>query len=282
MKIVIPVLLMFAGLMACNSGEKREKRIPVAKAGNVILYDDEIPDQVKNSLSSADSIAYVQNYINKWAKRELIFQKAEENLSPEMKIEIENHLEQTKIDLVVYEYQQMLMLQKMDTVISREELEKYYSENQNNFILSSNIVKAVFIRLPVETPELWKIKMLARSNKQSDFQELESRCYQFAERFDDFNEEWITLDKLAIDLNEDIGDQEVFLKRNSYYETTDSASVSLVTINDYRLRGSIAPYEYVKDDIKRIIWNNRRIDFIQSLEQGIYNDALRNNDFKVY
>ena len=56
---------------------------------------------------------------------------------------------------------------------------------------------------------------------------------------------------------------------------SDSASTYLVSIRDYRLRSSLAPFEYVKDDIKRIIWNTRRFEFIQSLENGIYNDALK-------
>ncbi len=46
--------------------------------------------------------------------------------------------------------------------------------NENSFILTSNIVKALFIKLPVETPNLYRIKSLARSNKQKDLQELES------------------------------------------------------------------------------------------------------------
>ena len=40
--------------------------------------------------------------------------------------------------------------------------------------LHSNIVKALFIKLPVETPDLNKIKLLARSNDQNDLQQLES------------------------------------------------------------------------------------------------------------
>jgi hypothetical protein len=174
------------------------------------------------------------------------------------------------------------MLQKMDTVINSEELENYYKNNENSFILTSNIVKALFIKLPVETPDINKIRRLSRTNNQKDFQELESLCYQFAEKFDDFNEEWITMDRLSLELKEDIGNQENFLKRSSYYESSDSSSVYLITINDYRLRGTLAPFEYVEEDIKRIIWNNRRIEFIQALENGIYNEALKVNDLKIY
>ncbi len=90
------------------------------------------------------------------------------------------------------------------------------------------------------------------------------------------------MDRLSLELKEDISNQENFLKRTSFYETGDSSSVYLVSISDYRLRGTLAPFEYVMEDIKRIIWNNRRIEFIQALENGIYNDALKENGFKIY
>jgi len=278
----IPVILILFTFCGCRNSGNLEKRTPVAKAGNQVLYYDDIPEQARRAATPADSTVLIRNYINKWARRELMFQKAQENLSPELRNEIEKQLQETRLNLVVYEYQRMMMLQKMDTAITREELEKYYADNGNSFILTSNIVKALFIKLPVETPNIWKIKSLAISDKQKDFQELESLCYEFAEKFDDFNEGWITMDRLSIELKEDISNQESFLKRTTFYETSDSVSVYLIAINDYRLRGMPAPFEYVSEDIKRLIWNNRRIEFIQELENGIYNDAIKENSFKIY
>jgi len=278
----ITIILVLLAINGCSHNDSQLKRIPVAKAGNEVLYYDEIPVHLKNGDYPADSTSMIQGYINKWARQELMFQKAEENLPPELMKEIEEQLRETRLNLVAYEYQRMMMLQKMDTLISQEELEKYYTENEASFMLTSNIVKALFIKLPVETPNLWKIKSLARSDNQKDFQELESICYQFAEKFDDFNEEWIKMDRLSIELREEIRNQEDFLRRTRFHETRDSASVYLIAINDFRLRGTLSPFEYVREDIKRIIWNNRRIEFIQELENGIYNEAIRENSLKIY
>ena len=254
----------------------------MAEVGSTILYYDEIPEPVTNELNKDDSVAIVQNYINKWAKRRLLLQKAEENLSPELKVEIARQLEDTRTNLVIYQYQRQMMLQKMDTILTETELENYYSTNEKSFMLNSNIVKALFIKLPAETPDLNRIRTLATSNEQNDLQQLESFCFQFAEKFDDFNEDWVTMDRLSIELQQDIENEENFLKRNTFFETTDSLSVYLVSIRDYRLRATLAPFEYVKNDIKSIIWNARRIEFIQSLENGIYNEALKENSFKIY
>lgn len=282
MNKLFPIIFILFVFYGCNNSSRQVKRIAIAKAGIRVLYYEDIPEQTRMAVTPADSAAVIQKYINKWARRELMFQKAEENLSPDLLNDIEEQIRETRQDLVVYEYQRMMILQKMDTVISSGELEKYYTDNGNSFNLASNIVKALFIKLPVETPNIWKLKSLARSNKQKDFQELESLCYQFAEKFDDFNEKWITMDRLSLELKHDITNQENFLKRTTYYETSDPVSVYLIVINDYRLRGTIAPFENVREDIKRIIWNNRRIDFIKELENGIYNESIKENSFKIY
>jgi len=269
-------------LAGCGGNKKRPERIAVAEVGNNILYYDEIPVLIQKDVNEADSAALVQNYINKWAKRQLVLQKAENNLSPELKNIIAKQLEETRANLAIYQYQQQMIREKLDTVLTDTELESYYAANEKSFVLTSNIVKVLFIKLPDETPDLNKIRVLARSNDQKDQQQLESLCYQFAEKFDDFNEEWVPMNRLAVELNENIENEDNFLRRNTFFEKSDSVSTYLVSIRDFRLRSSLAPFEYVKDDIKRIIWNNRRFEFIQSLENGIYNDALKENSFKIY
>jgi hypothetical protein len=277
--IIIWTIFLLAG---CKNNHNQAKRVAVAEVGKVILYYDEIPKLIQHGVNEADSTALIQNYINKWAKRELLLQKAEDNLTPEVRDEIAKQIEETRSNLVIYQYQRQMILEKMDTVLSDSELENYYAANENSFFLNSNIVKALFIKLPVEIPDLNKIRLLARSNDQKDMQQLESYCYQFAEKFDDFNEEWVPMDRLTTELQQNIENEENFLKRNTFFETSDSTSVYLVSIRDYRLRSTLAPFEYVKDDIKRIIWNSRRFEFIQSLENGIYNEALKENSFKIY
>ena len=146
-----------------------------------------------------------------------LLQKAEDNLSPELKDEIAKQLEETRSNLVIYQYQRQMILEKLDTVLTDAELENYYAANENSFILTSNIVKALFIKLPLETPDINKIKLLARSNDQNDLQQLESYCYQFAEKFDDFNEEWVPMDRLSVELQQNIEKRGKFSEKKYFF-----------------------------------------------------------------
>jgi hypothetical protein len=281
MNRILFVLLIIIISGACRNSNKVNKRIPVARAGDAILYLDQIPQIVQPGTSPTDSSIIIQNYINRWAKKELLYQKAEDNLTPQYRDEINNQLAEARSNLVIYHYQRQMMQERMDTVITDAELESYYSSNQSSFMLSSNIVKALFIKIPVETPGSARIRTLARSQEQADLQELETLCFQFAEKFDDFNERWVPLDRISVELPQEINNPENFLRRTTFYETADSDYIYFLTLRDYKLRSSLAPMEYVADDIKRMIWNLRRIEFIQTLENGIYNDALKENKFTI-
>jgi hypothetical protein len=282
MKTVILAFCSVALFMGCNNNEHHNQRIPIAAVGKVTLFYDEVPGTIIGTIGKEDSASVIKNFISGWAKRQLLLRQAEDNLTAEKKDHIEKQLEETRSNLIIYEYQQEMILEKMDTVINENEIENYYMANENTFSLTSNIIKALLIKLPAETPDLDKIRTLARSNDHKDLQELEGLCYQFAEIYDDFDEDWVPLDRLTVEIHENIEDEENFLRTNTFFEKKDTASVYLVSIRDYRLRSSLAPFEYVKDDIKRIIWNNRRFEFLQSLENGIYNDALKDNSFKIY
>ncbi|MBP8960514.1 MAG: hypothetical protein KBG40_08840 [Bacteroidales bacterium] len=282
----LPALLIIftfmTAVMSCRNLKHNQAKIPVAKAGDKVLYLDQIPEIFRNNSSKEDSIAAINNYINSWARKEIMFHKALENLSDENKNEIEEQLQDTKVNLYIYHYQRQMILEKMDTIVTENEIENYYADNQNLFRLNSSIVKALYIKVPSGTPGIDKVRKWYISNKPEDIRQLEEYCFNFADKYDDFGENWISFDKLAVELPEEIINPEEFLRRYSFYETHDSSAYYFITIRDYMLKSSTAPYEYVKNDIKNIILNNRRVEFLKNLENGIYEEAVKTNYFRKY
>ncbi|MEE4214370.1 MAG: hypothetical protein V2I34_04845 [Bacteroidales bacterium] len=269
-------------ITACNNYNNNAGRDPVAQVGDKYLYTDQIPFNANNGFSKEDSISIVRNYIDRWIRNELILSKAEDNLSEEYQNEINNKIEETRANLMIYQYEQQMMLQKMDTSVSEQEIWDYYDSHLQNFTLQNNLLKALFLKLPVEAPNIDRARAWFRSDRQNDIQSLESYAYQFAEKFDDFGERWINMNFLLRELPVDIENEAYFLRNNRYHECSDSSFYYMVNIRDFRLKGSIAPPEYVRDDIRTIILNNRKIDFLQELETGIYNEGMRDNGFRVF
>jgi hypothetical protein len=44
----------------------------------------------------------------------------------------------------------------------------------------------------------------------------------------------------------------------------------------------LAPVEYVETDIKNLILNKRKIEFLKQIEENIYKEGIRQNKFKIY
>lgn len=281
-RIIIRLVVFVMLVSACDNYNSNSRRIAVAKAGEQILYYDQIPNLIMPGMTATDSIAVIQNYVNKWAKREILKLKAIENLTPEFRSEVERQLDEIRTNLLIHRYQQQMISQRLDTLITEEEIENHYAANSSTFILNNNIVKALFIRAPAGTPNLESINSLFRSDNPSDLAQLELISYQFADKFDDFNEEWIPLTYLLAELPVTIDNQEEFLRRNRYFETSDSLFNYYVKIREYQLRSTIAPYEYARNNIISIILNSRKMVFLQELENGVFNEAIRASVFTIY
>ena len=67
-----------------------------------------------------------------------------------------------------------------------------------------------------------------------------------------------------------------------YVEESDSSYLYLFKIDKYKISDETSPLEFVKDDIKNIILNKRRVDLAKNLENGIYERAKENEDFEIF
>ena len=277
------ILVVLTIAVSCNSVKNESDRIAVAKAGDRVLYFDQIPPTlVMPEMSKTDSISAVQSYIRRWSRKELMALRAEENLTAEYKDEVNRQLGEMRNNLLIYQYQQQMIIQKMDTVVTDNELQDYYVNNLNTFSLTTNLVKALFIKLPVTTPDIGKVRKLYKSSNPDEIRELEDYCSQFALRYDDYDDAWIPFTHLLMEVPLESDNQEEWLARNSAVELKDDKFTYFVAIRDYKLRNSVAPFDYIHGQVKTIILNNRRNDFLQKLEDGIYNEAVRSNTLKIY
>jgi hypothetical protein len=279
----VVIFLVLVVAVSCNRVKNEPDRLAVAKAGDRVLYLDQIPSTlVMPGMNKTDSVSAVQSYIRRWSRKELMALRAEENLTAEYKDEVNRQLGEMRNNLLIYQYQQQMIIQRMDTVVADSELQDYYVSNLNTFLLTTNLVKALFIKLPATTPDIEKVRKLYKSSIPEEIRELEDYCSRFALRYDDYDDAWIPFTHLVMEVPLEIENQEEWLARNSAVELKDDKFTYFIDIREYKLRNNVAPFEYIHGQVRTIILNNRRNDFLQKLEDGIYNEAVRSNTLKVY
>lgn len=274
------LLILVVIFYSCNQNKTKDDK-PVAKVNDKILYLSTISDIIKDGTNKEDSLLIAENYTRQWIKKQLIISKAELNLSEEDK-DVSKMVEDYRSSLIIHKYQQQLIEQKIDTLISQFEIDNYYKDYSANFILNRNIIKALYIKVPIPVPNLKKIQKLYKSEKEDDWDELEDYCFQNATKFDKFSDRWIYAQELLNKLPGNINNEDRFLRNTKFYETSDSTHHYFVKIEAFELKNNLAPLPFVKEDIKKILLNKRKIQFIKNLEENIYKDAESKNKFKIY
>lgn len=279
--IRIIIILMIAGIsFSCNRRDVIDEK-PLVRVFDKYLYPSNLNDIIPANVSPSDSSILVNDYIDKWIRKQLLLRRAEMNLTDEEK-NVDKQLENYRTSLLIFKYEQSLIKQKLDTIISMEEIEKYYSENPANFLLNKNIVKAVYLKVPRDAPELWNLRRWYRSDTDDNLKKLEAYAFQYADAYDYFNDDWIDFSEIEKNLPVKIDRPQNLLKYRKYYEVKDSTYYYFLNLKDYRLLGSVAPLSYVIQDIRTIIMNKRKIQLVNRLESNIYNDALNRGYFTIY
>ncbi len=273
-------LLMAVILSGCNNSNPQNNDV-IAQVGNKKLDRSEIASVIPNGTKPQDSVIMADDYIKKWIKQELMIKKAEENLAVNQK-NVTRELEEYRNSLIIYRYKNELIAQKMDTTVSESEIIDYYSNNADNFLLKKNIVKAIFIKIPEEFADPENLKQMCRDVTEEGIIEIRDYCIQYAKNFDIFMDNWVDFELVIQNIPNIIENPERFLRNNDIIEMNDSLYYYLVSIRDYKLKNEPAPLEYVEENIKNLILNRRKVEFLKDLENRVYTEAVRKNEFKIF
>ncbi len=268
-------------LMAGCSYFKKEDDSVVARVEDKVLTLPEVNEVIPDGLSKVDSTLFADDYVKKWVKQELLIKKAEENLIPVMK-DVTNELINYRNSLIIYRYKNELMKQKMDTVVSRAEIEQYFNDHRDDFKLNRNIVKGAYVKIIRGLFEKSIVTALCENTTPLGISELRDFCIQYSQNYGIYIENWIEFDIILNNLPVEIPDQESFLARNDRIEATDSDYYYFATIKDYRLINETAPIEYVSENIRNLILNKRKMVFLNKVDDDIFVEGIRNRKFIIY
>ena len=108
-------------------------------------------------------------------------------------------------------------------------------------------------------------------------------AFQFADNYSLEDSTWIKFDEVTRNSPfSTITNKVQFLKRTRYVEEEDSLYLYLLKINEYKISEEISPLEFVKDDIRNIIVNKRKVALVKELENEIFEEAKKDEDYQIY
>jgi len=267
---------------SCDFIKKSDGNTPIARVNENYLYGDDIIGLVSEGTSKQDSILLIQNFINRWATQQLFVDGAKLNLSEEKQAAFDKLVVQYKNDLYSKAYIEALVKRSINTAVSIDEAEAYYTNNKEVFKLNEELIKFRYIHLDENIINYSNIRKQFRRYNKTDKKILDSISIQFKSY--SFNDSiWIKLTQVIKKIpavNSENKNQ--LLKKSNFVQLKDSLGVYLMQINDVLVRNDTAPLEYVKPTIDQIVINKRKLELIKELEKDITKDAIKNKQFEIY
>ncbi len=269
-------------VFACKNGQQeRKEEGALAEYKGHFLYKTDIPEDIWKKFSQGDSTGLLKSFIDKWLENQVLVQAAQEKLTDEEKNK-DKLIEDYRNSLLIYEYHQKLVKEKMDTGVTEEEINTFYQNNISTFQLRKNIVKIRYVKINKGKADINKLRKLMQAPSPVNDSLLKVYAEKEADNFY-VDSNWLYLDDITkeIPLDENYNQQR-FLSNNKFISIEENGMLYLLYIIDFRIRNAASPIEFEKDKIKDIIKYRRKLDFLKSNQKTLVEKAIDKGEIKYY
>jgi hypothetical protein len=266
-------MLVFLILSAVScTGNSDKKKKDIVQVGDKILSRAEIEENIPDFLSPEDSILTAEHYIRVWINDNLLYNVAQKNITD--KKNINQLVENYRKSLIIYQYQEQLVNEKVSKEISNDVLWNYFKENQDKFKLDKPLIKGLFLKIPAHASQIDKVRTWYKSLSPASIENIEKYSVQNAAGYDYFVDNWVDFNEIMDKWPVKYKNELETIKGNKFFEQEDDNYFYFLHITAYLLPGDNAPYEYAKMTVKEILINQKKIEFLRKTEEDLYNKAL--------
>ena len=253
----------------------------VAKVGERKLYKSELEGFIPNMIPAADSVRLAEQYINSWAMDLLYLEVAERELS-KSELDVTADLESFRRSLLKYRYEQRYINDRLDTLVTDEQVRAYYEAHTEDFELKRPVLKVRFVDVMKDSPDKDAILKMMRSSEYSDVQRADTLAKSSALRWFDGADTWMDSSELARYFGLDHQEMLALLKGDQIrYQPSDRDDLMVAYVCDIRKTGP-APLDFCSSRIRDILMSARKHDLMKSLEQDLLENALESKQFVIY
>ena len=278
-KMILLGALFF--LISCNKWIPDNQEV-VARVGTKYLYKYDLSQITDSFDTRSDSIIKSRNFIDSWARNQILLQKAQINLSDNEIDNLDKLIEDYKLDIYGNTYRQTIANKSIDTFISGNEIDSFLYKNKSVFILKSPLFKVRYIHLPPGNVDQNQIQLSFQRFNNDDKIFLDSLSFQYT-NYILSDSLWISRNNLKSKvkfLNQNNFDR--YIKKSKLFKIEDTLGVYLFLVKEILKKGDMAPREVTFPTIKNIIINQRKLEFAKKFEQDIIQDAIKSKTYEIY
>ena len=280
MRYFFPLIILSLLTVACSKQLNIKDSNALVKVGNKTLYRSDVEENIPAGLSREDSVIAAEHYIRSWINENLLYNIAQKNFND--KENIDRLVENYRKALLINQYQEQLISEKLTNEINEQSLQDYYNQNKDKFKLERPLVKGLFLKVPANVPQLNEIRTWYKSTTSVSRENLEKYSMNNAVIFNYFTDKWTDFNEVMTDFPREQLTKDDLSAQKKTIEKQDDKYFYFLKINDCLLPGDNAPYEYVKPTVRELLLNQQKADFLKKTETDLYQRAVEKGEIKFY
>ena len=273
------VCFLLVAVVSCQKEVIIDTRKPLVVVGDTCLYDSDVALVYATHSHGDDSIAFVEDYVRRWAVEMLFYKKALQNVQTDG--EIDRMVEIYRKNLILNEYQDGLINQQLAFNVSEADVQTFYEENKDLFILDETMIKGFYFIKEGRVPKMNEVRTWCKRKEQEDLENLEKYCVANNAVCEFFLEEWVSFDEFARKVPLSAEQLHERLVGNMAIEFKEKKTTCFVTADTILKKGDVKPLEMVAQEVRELLVNSKKAEFIKERKSALYEEALRNGYLRI-
>lgn len=267
-------------ILACGdaASDEVDDRL-LARVHDKELRLSDLEGMFADNATAEDSALVIQAFVNRWSRDAAIQWEAERNLPPDFNID--RLVRDYRASLVSSHYEEILVGSRIDSTVTRQELEAYYEAHKSQYQLERPIVRCYFIRVPYPLQDEAALQRLWNNGRVRDSVALRAYCDRFAEVALLEADDWYSLDDVAAQLPEGVLTAGNVDKKGEF-SMREGSYRYYFRLLEVKPRLEIAPLRYVEEQARRVILHNRKSRVLRAAREEIFDREVRRKNIETF
>lgn len=268
-KIILPILLSLVLLSSCS----KQKDKVLAQVYYHKLYQSEVAKAIPAGLSSNDSLAMLNDFIDDWIREQLLLHEAEKKLSVKEK-NFDRQIEEYRNNLLVNKYYEKILSDTNTFKVSEKELKDFMKSFDKRYTVEKEIVRVNYVKLSKGSKLIAPVKsILFDENKRVSEKDALAQLLSDSIEYLIDDDAWLYLDdiqnEISFDIPKDVTTNHTHIEKeigNSHY---------LLVILDYKNQRSVNETDEEVASAKMMLLNQKRRAYIEKHIDDLYVKAQK-------
>jgi hypothetical protein len=276
-------VLTLSSFLACQSTKAPdaapEKSVLLAQVFDYKLYFDDIRDLIQGYSNADDSIQQVRTLTEHWVRDRLILVEAEKNFPKEANMN--KRLEDYRQSLLRHFFEQRIIEERLDTVITENDLQRYYEANKEQHRLETGILRGYYFKIKKPQGRTDKFLSWWRTFPEQHYNEVISYAAQRAKTNWADSTQWHEMHML-IQLFPEGTLSPAAIRSNVGILREDRDYIHLLYPLEVYYERDIAPLSTVREQAARYIIHQRELELLERIKKEIYDRDIQNEQVKIF